>query len=202
MYYRADVEAAQAAGASVRFRFFWGHRGEGLGDHVFSQWWPCRFVHEGQSYSSAEQWMMAEKARLCGDEATRARILAEHDPDKVKKLGRRVTPFDAALWAERGEGVVAFGNVLKFGQTPALASYLLSTGDDVLVEASPLDTIWGIGLGAKNPLAREAKSWRGANLLGFALVRARERLRAARLAWSSSGCPGGDDRKRCLTFIS
>lgn len=182
MYTRADVERAQSTGAPVSFRFFWGHRGEGLGDHVFSQWLPCRFTHEGQAYSSAEQWMMAEKARLCGDEATRARILAEHDPDKVKKLGRKVTPFDAALWTARGPEVVTAGNVLKFGQNPALASYLLSTGEDVLVEASPLDTIWGIGLGANNPLAREAKTWRGQNLLGFALGRAREELRAARQA--------------------
>lgn len=161
----------------MSLRFFWGHRGEGLGDHVLSQWLPCRFTHEGQAYSSAEQWMMAEKARLCGDEATRARILAEHDPDKVKKLGRKVTPFDATLWGERGFEVVVMGNVLKFGQHAGLRSHLLATGNDVLVEASPLDTIWGIGLGAKNPLASEAKSWRGQNLLGFALGRAREQLR-------------------------
>lgn len=178
MFTRAEVESAQAAGTIVSFRFFWGHRGEGVGAHVFSQWWPCRFTHEGQTYTSAEQWMMAEKARLCGDEATRARILAEHDPDKVKKLGRKVTPFDAALWTARGQDVVTAGNVLKFGQDPALASFLLGTGEDVLVEASPLDTIWGIGLGAKNPLAQRAETWRGQNLLGFALGRARAELRS------------------------
>lgn len=182
MFTKAEVEQAQAGGIAVRLRFFWGHRGEGVGPHVLSQWWPCRFTHDGQTYTSAEQWMMAEKARLCGDEATRARIFAEHDPDKVKKLGRKVTPFDAALWTARGQDVVTAGNVLKFGQDPALTSYLLSTGDDILVEASPLDTIWGIGLGANNPLAREAKTWRGQNLLGFALGRARGELRAQRAA--------------------
>jgi hypothetical protein len=177
MHHRTDVVLAQSTGRPVSFRFFWGHRGHGLGDHVLSQWWPCRFTHDGVSYTSAEQWMMAEKARLSGDENTLAQILAEHDPSTIKKLGRRVSPYDDARWvAHRFDAVVA-GSVLKFGQNAALRRYLLDTGDDVLVEASPLDTVWGIGLGATSPLARDAKTWRGENLLGFALGRAREKLR-------------------------
>ena len=167
------------AGEAVKWLMFWGHRakGEGLvGKWVLSQWWPCVFEVEGVSYASAEHWMMAEKARLFGDASALGQILAARTAAEAKNLGRGVRGFDDAAWdAARFEVVVA-GNVAKFGQDPGLRAYLLGTGNRVLVEASPWDRVWGIGMTAGDEGATDPRLWRGLNLLGFALMEARERL--------------------------
>jgi ribA/ribD-fused uncharacterized protein len=176
----ADLRAAIDRGEHFDYRFFWGHtaRADGaLGDSCFSQWWPCRFELDGMVYSSAEQFMMSEKARIFGDDATRAKILATQDPRAVKKLGREVVGFDHDHWAKLRVGCVTAGNVAKFGQDERLGAYLIATGVDVLVEASPVDLVWGIGWAADAPEARDPHAWRGLNLLGFALGEARARLR-------------------------
>ena len=186
-----DIDAlrkAVADGRSFEYRFFWGHRREP--DGVFSQWWPCRFEVDGQLYSTAEQFMMAGKARLFGDDVALTAILAESDPAACKKLGRRVRGFAEAAWAAARFDLVVAGNVAKFGQSDHLQGILESTGDSLLVEASPTDRIWGIGLRASDPRARDPRTWQGKNLLGFALVSARARLRAAR----GEGRPWGSSR--------
>jgi ribA/ribD-fused uncharacterized protein len=180
-----DVWALRRAvdeGRAFRYRFFWGHhaRADGqLSDSVFSQFWPCTFEVDGHVYSSAEQFMMAEKARTFGDADVRSAILATHEPPQCKALGRKVRGFDEKVWDRVRVDVVVRGNLAKFGQAPDLRAYLLATGDDILVEASPRDAIWGIGLGQSNEHARDPRSWRGRNLLGFALVRVRSVLRAS-----------------------
>jgi len=177
-----DVESlknAVAAGKQFQYRFFWGHRPKKdgrLSDSVFSQWWQCEFSVDGQIYKSAEQFMMAEKARLFGDEETRARILKTDDPAYAKKLGREVKGFDESQWTNARFELVTKGNVAKFGGDEKLRRYLLSTREEILVEASPTDSIWGIGLAAENPDANDPAKWRGLNLLGFALVKARALL--------------------------
>ena len=179
-----DLQAlrrAAATGASLTYRFFWGHhaRKDGaLSDACFSQWWPARFSVDGQTYESAEQLMMAGKARLFGDDEMRARILATADPSRAKALGRQVKGYDEATWAAARLPLVTAGNVAKFGQNEPLRRYLLSTRDEILVEASPVDAIWGIGLAADHADARDPARWRGLNLLGFALMRARATLAA------------------------
>ncbi|HEX5959439.1 MAG TPA: NADAR family protein, partial [Hyphomicrobiaceae bacterium] len=110
---------------------------------MLSQWWPARFVVAGDSYACAEHFMMAEKARLFGDTASRAEILAAADPAEVKALGRKVRGFDEQVWERERFHLVAAGSVAKFAQNPDLGGYLLSTGNAVLVEASPVDRIWG-----------------------------------------------------------
>lgn len=175
-----ELRAAVSRGETFTFRPFYGHtpRPDGaLSDACFSQWWRGRFVADGVTYATAEQYMMAAKARVFGDEETLRMILAEDDPSKVKALGRLVKGYDDARWEAARFDAVTAGNVAKFSATPELRAYLLGTGDDVLVEAAPRDRVWGIGLGRENPLVREPMKWRGRNLLGFALVRARERLR-------------------------
>src|SRR5688500_3024032 len=161
-------------------RFFWGQkpRTPGVIDKAcLSQWWPARFVVDDVAYTSAEQWMMAEKARLMGDASTRAKILATDDPATVKALGREVTPYDETLWVAQRLDVVTRGSIAKLDQNAELKAFLLSTGDDVLVEASPKDTVWGIGLAENDPRAGDPAQWRGENLLGQALMRARAALR-------------------------
>jgi ribA/ribD-fused uncharacterized protein len=177
-----DVDALlqlTRGGGRPKYIFFWGHtskQGEGVGMHCFSQWYEAPFTVDGVAYPTAEHFMMAEKARLFGDEEARARILAAGNPGAAKHYGREVRGFDDARWNNARRDVVVRGNEAKFGQNPALREFLLNTGDRVLVEASPVDRIWGIGLAAGDARAEDPEQWRGLNLLGFALMEVRARL--------------------------
>ena len=121
--------------------------------------------------------MMAGKARLFDEAETLDKIMASNDPQVIKKLGRQVRNFDETAWNEVKYALIAAGNLCKFSQNPALRDFLLSTGDAILVEASPYDTIWGIGLAAEDPRAKDPSQWRGQNLLGFALMEVRDEIR-------------------------
>jgi hypothetical protein len=179
---REELIQALRDGARAKYLCFWGHHplsnGE-IGKPCLSQWWEAPFTVDGDTFATAEHFMMAEKARLFGDEEARALILQASNPGAAKKLGRTVRGFDNARWEAARFEIVVRGNEAKFGHDPALRQFLLGTGDRVLVEASPRDRIWGIGLGASNPLAENPEQWQGLNLLGFALMEARARLRAA-----------------------
>jgi len=174
-----ELVIAVRKGLRPEYLFFWGHQplpnGE-IGPSCFSQWWPATFAISGDSYSTAEHFMMAEKARLFGDEATRTRILDAPTPKAAKALGREVKDFKEVIWDQSRFQIVVEGNQAKFSQNQELAKFLLGTGEKVLVESSPRDRIWGIGLGASSDLAKNPESWRGLNLLGFALMEVRERL--------------------------
>lgn len=174
--------AHTAAGAHVKYLAFWGHRPRrdgSIGPGCLSQWWPSPFTVDGVRYATAEHWMMAAKARLFGDREAERRVLEAGDPRDAKSAGRTVRDFDEAVWERERFGLVAEGSTHKFGQDARLRAYLLGTGRRVLVEASPLDRVWGIGLAADDPRAGQPEQWRGLNLLGFALMEARARLRAA-----------------------
>ncbi|TXS57152.1 NADAR family protein [Streptomyces sp. t39] len=174
------VERA-AAGQRIEYLHFWGHapRRDGrIGPSCLSQWWPSPFEAGGVRYATAEHWMMAAKARLFGDAEAEQRALRARSPAEAKKAGRTVRGFDENTWKRERFGIVREGSVHKFGQDAELAAFLLATGDRVLVEASPLDRIWGIGLAADDERAEDPARWRGLNLLGFALMEAREELRA------------------------
>jgi ribA/ribD-fused uncharacterized protein len=176
---REQLAQIVAGGAVPKWLMFWGHRPQAdgsVGKGCLSQWWPCRFTVDGVDYASAEHWMMAAKARLFEDHDAVPRILAAGTPAEAKTLGRLVRGFDEQAWAARRFDLVVQGNVAKFGQDAALRGFLLATARRVLVEASPRDRIWGIGLGAANERATVPEQWRGLNLLGFALMEAREQL--------------------------
>lgn len=175
-----ELAAHVDSGAAVKYLHFWGHRPErdgSLGRGCLSQWWPAPFTVHGVAYPTAEHWMMAEKARLFGDpEAERAAVEAAN-PALAKAAGRTVRGFDDAVWERERFEIVVRGSVHKFSSTPELRTYLTNTGHRVLVEASPRDRVWGIGMGAGNENAERPGAWRGLNLLGFALMEARARLR-------------------------
>lgn len=176
-----DIEtlhAAFAAGVRPAFLFFWGHTAKdaAVGKHVLSQWWPAVFTIDGQRYSTAEHYMMAEKAHLFGDDAARAQIIAAQSAAEVKALGRKVRGFDEQRWVKHRFQIAVRGNIAKFGQNPELKGWLLATAPAILVEASPVDTIWGIGLAADDKRASDPGKWRGLNLLGFALMKTRQLL--------------------------
>jgi len=179
---RTAIETAFLSNASLDFLFFWGHRPSRDGRitaSCLSQWWPSPFTVNGVTYQTAEHWMMAGKARLFGDEETAEKILAATDPKQVKALGRKARGFDAEAWDREKFSIVAEGSFQKFFQNSELRAFLLSTEDTVLVEASPVDPVWGIGLAADDAAAADPTQWRGENLLGFALMDARARIRAA-----------------------
>ncbi|MEH1016178.1 NADAR family protein [Micromonospora sp. CPCC 206060] len=176
-----DLRTRLAAGSRVRYLFFWGHRPQrdgSVGPGCLSQWWPAPFVVDGVRYATAEHYMMAGKARLFGDGPAVDRILAAPDPGAAKALGRQVRGFDEQVWVAHRFDLVVAANVAKFDQHPELGAFLVATGGRVLVEASPVDRIWGIGLAADDPRATDPARWRGLNLLGFALMQARARLSA------------------------
>ncbi len=164
----------------IKYLFFWGNQPSKDGTITkacLSQWWLADFVVGGITYRSTEHWMMAEKARLFKDEATLGRILAAKSPAEAKKLGREIQGFAPEIWEAHKVEIVTAGNLHKFGQNQELAKFLLATSDRVLVEASPVDTIWGIGLAADSADATSPAQWQGPNLLGFALMEVRDQLR-------------------------
>ena len=178
---REALSAACHSGFEPKYLFFWGHTPSGdrpVGPWCLSQWFPSPFEVDGVSYATAEHFMMAGKARLFDDDERLEQILAASSPGEAKALGRKVRDFDDATWKEHCFDIVVQGNEAKFAATEVLRSFLLSTEKRVLVEASPRDRIWGIGLGKDNPKALHPDTWHGRNLLGFALMQARSRLAA------------------------
>ncbi|MCS3530244.1 NADAR family protein [Chryseobacterium sp. JUb7] len=160
------------------FLFFWGHT---MKDEItkacFSQWFPFEFKEDGISYKTAEHYMMAGKAKLFNDNEILERILIAETPNQAKSLGRKVKNFDPQRWNEHKYEIVKQGNLLKFSQHEKFREFLLSTNNRILIEASPYDTIWGIGMLETDPRAEDPSQWNGENLLGFALMEVRDELR-------------------------
>jgi ribA/ribD-fused uncharacterized protein len=150
------------------------------GAGCLSQWWPAPFILDGTTFATAEHYMMWRKATLFGDTQSAERILAAAHPHAAKTLGAQVAGFDQRVWNAHRYDVVVAGNLAKFDQHHELGTFLLGTGERVLVETSPVDRIWGIGLAADDPRAGDPARWRGLNLLGFALMDVREILRQRR----------------------
>jgi ribA/ribD-fused uncharacterized protein len=167
-------------GKTVKYLFFWGHTPTSKGQidkSCLSQWWEASFEVSGEKYLTAEHWMMAEKARLFGAEGIRKQILASQHPKEAKKLGRQVPNFDGEIWEQHRFDIVVNGNLHKFRQNPALKTFLIGAANRVLVEASPVDAIWGIGMDQKNSKLYQPHQWKGLNLLGFALMKTRDLLK-------------------------
>ncbi|AZA52698.1 NADAR family protein [Chryseobacterium sp. G0201] len=162
----------------IEFLFFWGHTvKEEITKACFSQWFPFQFEENGIEYKTAEHYMMAGKATLFNDNETLEEILKSDSPNQAKNLGRKVKNFDPQLWNEHKYEIVKQGNFLKFSQNEKFKDFLLSTNDKILVEASPYDTIWGIGMLETDPKAENPSQWDGENLLGFALMEVRDLLK-------------------------
>jgi ribA/ribD-fused uncharacterized protein len=152
-----------------KFTFFWSG--------IFSQWHPSPFEIDGVWYNTAEQWMMAEKARLFGDLETLAKIMSAVDPADQKRYGREVKGFVKKKWDAVARDVVLKGSLAKYGQNPDLKKILFATEGTTLVEASPEDNIWGIGLHKTDSRVQKRETWRGTNWLGDALTKTREILK-------------------------
>jgi ribA/ribD-fused uncharacterized protein len=171
--------AEQHRGKRHKLLLFWGHtpqRTDVVDKACLSQWYPSPFVVDGLRFATAEHWMMHGKAMLFGDHDIAAQVLTSKSPAAAKKLGRMVRGFGEVAWCDHRFELIVRGTVHKFQQHNALREWLLGTKDKVLVEASPMDRIWGIGLAADSDEAQDPARWRGLNLLGFALMAARAQL--------------------------
>ena len=151
-----------------KYVFFWGE--------VFSNWFPCEFEIDGIKYNCTEQYMMHQKALLFGDLGIAGRIMESPNPRFQKALGRQVDGFDKEKWEAVCSSIVFKANYAKFTQNEELKQQLLSTGNRILVEASPEDAIWGIGIGESFTGVEDPKNWRGFNLLGWALTLVRQEI--------------------------
>jgi ribA/ribD-fused uncharacterized protein len=163
-----------------KFLFFWGHQPNkdgSISKTCFSQWWLSSFEVDNVIYKTAEHWMMAKKAELFNDNEVLAKIIKANSPAEAKKMGREVKNYDDKLWLANRYEIVKQGNRHKFSQNKDLKTFLLNTKDRVLVEASPVDPIWGIGMATDHKDVSNPEKWKGLNLLGFALMEVRDELK-------------------------
>ncbi|KZN48300.1 NADAR family protein [Pseudoalteromonas luteoviolacea] len=136
----------------VKYVFFWGHQEKSneVTKSCFSQWYESKFEEDGKEFATAEHYMMYHKASLFGDDKACERVLCAREPGEAKAVGREVLGFKQEIWDEKRFEIVVNANLAKFSQNPTLKAFLLNTGERVIVEASPVDKIWGIGLAQDN----------------------------------------------------
>lgn len=179
--YDIDTLCADASnGKKLNYIFFWGHQPKEdgtLSTACLSNWWISPFQVSITTYDCVEQFMMSYKACLFEDEDINKRILESKNPAEIKKLGGAVHNFDEKTWAEYKYSIILNALYAKFMQNAELKKFLLTTENAILVEASPHDKIWGIGLEQADVNATNPLKWKGENLLGFALMEVREEIR-------------------------
>jgi hypothetical protein len=139
-----------------------------------SNWYKSEFTVDGIKFANSEQWMMYQKAKTFGDEETAKKILASTSPSEIKGLGRKVKNYNDTVWNGVRQIVVFEGLKAKFGQNEDLKKQLLATGDDILVECNPTDSIWAIRMSGDDPRVQDISKWQGQNLLGFTLMLVRD----------------------------
>jgi ribA/ribD-fused uncharacterized protein len=122
------------------------------------------------------QYMMYKKALLFEDEEVANAIMRTQNPQDIKALGRKVRGFDKDKWEEVCKEYVYEANYAKFTQNPEMLEELKSYGDREIVEASPYDKIWGIGLHETDERVHDKSQWQGTNWLGEAIMRARTQI--------------------------
>jgi ribA/ribD-fused uncharacterized protein len=174
-----------ARGKKAKYLCFWGHTKKGhnaITKTCLSQWYNSKFEVDGTVYPTAEHFMMAEKARVFEYKSSVNSELLHHiieapHPQKAKQLGRQIEGFTNEEWNQHRFDVVVKASYAKFSQNKELKEFLLGTGKRVLAEASPADKVWGTGLAEDHVDATNPFKWKGLNLLGFALIEARERIR-------------------------
>lgn len=154
-----------------KYTFFWKD------GSPFSQWHRVGFTTEGIYFKTAEHFMMWKKAMLFGDALKADEVLKQIHPRDAKDKGREVSGFNKKIWEENCKRFVYDGNYAKFTQNPKILKVLMDTGNTKLVEASPSDNIWGIGLGENDAKRIPEEKWPGTNWLGEVLTELRENLK-------------------------
>ena len=157
--------------------FFWGHteHDNNVTKACLSNFYPCEFEFNGKMFHFSEQCFMYQKALLFNDFEIAEQVLNETDVRKIKALGRKVKNFNNELWYIHKENFMYNACYAKFSQNDKLKDFLLSTGNREIVEASPVDNIWGIGFSSDKAMENIDK-W-GQNLLGKTLMKVRAVLK-------------------------
>ncbi|WP_444909926.1 NADAR family protein [Microbulbifer sp. TRSA005] len=165
-------------GNTVNYVFFWDHQeiDNQISKSCLSQWYDTKFEEDGYHFITAEHYMMYHKAKLFKDHKACEKILTSDHPGKAKELGRQVVGFNHDIWIKKRFEIVVNGNLAKFSQNNDLKRFLLNTKDRILVEASPVDKIWGVGQAQDSSTIQDPRSWAGLNLMGFALMEVRDQL--------------------------
>lgn len=163
---------------SAKFLYFWGHENSrsSINKSCLSQWYSSAFEDNSTVFKTAEHYMMYHKAIYFGESVIANKILESKSPGEAKNLGRTIGSFIDSEWELVRFQIVVHGNFLKFTQNPELGRFLINTNERVLVEASPIDLIWGVGLSVDDERINDVKQWKGDNLLGYALMKVRNLL--------------------------
>jgi ribA/ribD-fused uncharacterized protein len=151
-----------------KYVFFW--------NGIYSQWFMRDIIVDDVKYNCCEQYMMACKAQLFDDVESYKMIMYADNPKDQKALGRRVKGFSSIIWDQECKQIVFESNFAKFTQHPDLKTQLLDTGNRILVEASPYDTIWGIGMSETDHGVEDPKNWKGTNWLGIEITKVKESI--------------------------
>ena len=147
-------------------------------DSIFSNWYqPVTIKFLDIEFKNSEALFMYLKAKYFKDEVAMAKVVADQDPKTVKNIGRTIVGYDDDEWSAIRYSQMTIACYMKFRQNTEIGQALMDTGDKILVEASPYDTVWGIGLRPDDPRALDEANWYGQNLLGKALMQVRNSLR-------------------------
>ena len=155
-----------------QFEFFW--------DGPFSQWYPSQFSFEKMGFNCAEQFMMFSKSVFFRDYSNANAVMKSNRPREQKALGRQTQNFNVDKWSGVAKDIVYVGSYCKYTQDDRLKEILMATKGITLVEASPYDKIWGIGLAKSDTKAQQRSTWQGKNWLGEVLTQVREDLIASK----------------------
>lgn len=141
--------------------------------YCFSNFYKCGFNDENLTYNCSEQYFMKKKQEQFDPENDNLAndIMKTDSPAQIKKFGRMVKNYDENEWNKKRFNYMCDAIYLKFSQNIELKNILISTDNKILVEASPYDKIWGIGISPED--AKKGKKWNGQNLLGLALMKVR-----------------------------
>jgi len=179
----------------AKYTYFW------KSTSTFSQWHPSKFVYKDITFSSAEQFMMYSKAKMFGAEDVAQKIMDYNETPLIKKFlngelsdtdicndkgmlrewdayqkaikdhGREVKNYVDAVWIEKRVPIVSVASREKYDQNPEYKKELMQYAGTKMVEASPYDKIWGIGLDQYKAAKIPEDKWPGLNLLGNVLTK-------------------------------
>eukprot|EP01084_Bolivina_argentea_P140749 247386_1 len=152
-----------------------------LDDTFLSPRYLSSFVANDVKYFSLEQFMMAQKAKIMGDDESFKKILnVSGDNDgsvTCKILGRGIKPWDENKWNINKEDVCFHGNYNKFAQNNELKIKLLSYDTKkVFVDGWKGNKIWGVGIDIDDKTIEDKKNWKGQNLLGIVITKVRDQI--------------------------
>ena len=142
-----------------------------------SNWYPSPFDFDGIHFSSAEQYIMYQKCVLFGDDTSAKAVLATDNTQEQQTIGRKAKGYVGGVWAGMRQLVAIRGLMAKFSQKEALKQKLLATGDAWLVECANSDKTWACGRSLNDDRRFDAARWDGDNILGFALMEIRKKLK-------------------------